>query len=270
MFEQRPTGTIPTVLKQRPASTLPRDIWPDELRRLTRRSFTTGAIAALAGASGVGWLASRPLDDGIPGPLRRVLEFNERIAQSLYSPDRLAPEFPTKYAEELRENGHVGLMSPARLDDWTVHLTGAVDQHVPLRAIKELPAYEMTTEFKCVEGWSRIAHWKGVRLADLVAKYGAATPYLGLSTPFDGVTPDGDPDRFMVGYDRNSALHPQTLLAYELNGQPLTEGHGAPLRLVSTVKYGYKQIKRVSVINFTDERPPDYWAQRGYDWYGGH
>lgn len=269
MSKPGPSGVMPQFVPS-PPSEPSRDVAPGEFRRLTRRSFATGAIAALAGASGVGWLATRPVDDGIPGPLRRILEFNERIAQALYSPNRLAPEFSRELAVMPRENGHVGLMKPAALDDWTVQLVGAVDRRLPLTAIKELPAHEMTTEFKCVEGWSRIVRWKGVRLADLLQKYGAPSPYVGLSTPLDGVTSSGHPDRYMVGLDRNSAMHPQTLLAYELNGEPLTQGHGAPLRLVTTLKYGYKQIKRISVIDLTSDRPPDYWAQRGYDWYGGH
>jgi DMSO/TMAO reductase YedYZ molybdopterin-dependent catalytic subunit len=67
-----------------------------------------------------------------------------------------------------------------------------------------------------------------------------------------------------------SALHPQTLLCYEMNGQPLPVEHGGPLRLVTTVKYGIKSIKRIGRITFIDERPPDFWAERGYDWYAGH
>lgn len=66
-----------------------------------------------------------------------------------------------------------------------------------------------------------------------------------------------------------SALHPQTLLAYEMNGKPLEAGHGAPLRLAIPVKYGIKNIKRIGSIEYTDERPKDYWAERGYDWYAG-
>jgi len=65
-------------------------------------------------------------------------------------------------------------------------------------------------------------------------------------------------------------MHPQTLLAYEMNGELLTDDHGAPLRLVSTVKYGIKQIKRIGKIEFTNERPADFWAESGYDWYSGH
>ena len=66
-----------------------------------------------------------------------------------------------------------------------------------------------------------------------------------------------------------SALHPQTLLAYEQNGKPLAEEHGAPLRLVIPVKYGIKNIKRIGKIEYTNERPADYWAEEGYDWFAG-
>jgi DMSO/TMAO reductase YedYZ molybdopterin-dependent catalytic subunit len=67
-----------------------------------------------------------------------------------------------------------------------------------------------------------------------------------------------------------SALHPQTLLCYEMNGQPLSLKHGAPLRLIIPVKYGIKNIKRIGKITYTDKRPADFWAERGYDRYSGH
>ena len=68
---------------------------------------------------------------------------------------------------------------------------------------------------------------------------------------------------------RRVALHPQTLLCDESNGKPLFFVHGGPLRLVTTVKYGIKSIKWLSRLRFQDERPADYWAERGYDWYAG-
>lgn len=241
-----------------------------EICRLTRRSFATGALAALLGGGAATWVATRGLEDGIPWPLRRVLRFNEGVTQAIFGPQRLAPEFSPQLAGDLRVNGRVGLMSPAVADNWTVHVTGAVDRHVPISAIRALPMHEMTTEFKCVEGWSRVVSWKGVRLADFLAKFGVPSQYVGMSTPIGGTDSAGNADRYYVGFDRPSAVHPQTLLCLEMNGQPLTEGHGAPLRLVSTVKYGYKCIKRVSVIELTNNRPADYWAKRGYDWYGGH
>lgn len=143
--------------------------------------------------------------------------------------------------------------------------------------IRALPRVEMTTELKCIEGWSVVVNWAGARLSDFAAKYqpparGGGAPdvrgrpqdlvrYVGLETPDGG---------YYVGMDMPSALHPQTLLCYEMNGQPLTPEHGAPLRLVTPVKYGIKHIKRIGRITFTDERPDDYWAERGYDWYSGH
>ena len=75
---------------------------------------------------------------------------------------------------------------------------------------------------------------------------------------------------YYVGLDMASALHPQTLLCYEMDGEPLTTDHGAPLRLVIPVKYGIKSLKQIGTIRFTDRRPADYWAERGYDWYAGH
>jgi len=72
-----------------------------------------------------------------------------------------------------------------------------------------------------------------------------------------------------VCLDRDSAFHLQTILAYEMNDQPLTEVHGAPLRLIIPVKYGIKNLKRIGTITFSNTRPPDYWAERGYDYYSG-
>ena len=66
-----------------------------------------------------------------------------------------------------------------------------------------------------------------------------------------------------------SALHPQTLLCYEMNGRPLLPEHGAPLRLITPRKYGIKQLKRIGTLAFVAERPADYWAARGYDWHAG-
>jgi DMSO/TMAO reductase YedYZ molybdopterin-dependent catalytic subunit len=241
-----------------------------EIRRITRRSFATGAAAALAGGSALAWLATRSTEDGALWPLRRMLEFNERVAESLFSSHRLAPQFPPDQAVNLRVNGLVGLESPIVASNWTVRVIGKADRQIPLADIMRLPSHEMTTELKCVEGWSRVVSWKGVRLADFLDKFGAPTDFVGLSTPLDGEDSQGRPDRYYVGFDRASAVHPQTLLCYELNGQPLTAEHGAPLRLISTVKYGYKCIKRVGVIELTDRQPADYWAQRGYDWYAGH
>jgi hypothetical protein len=131
--------------------------------------------------------------------------------------------------------------------------------------IRALPHYEMVTQLKCIEGWSEIVHWGGARLHDFIAAYqvdlGTLPRYVGMQTPNR---------EYYVGLFREDALHPQTLLCYEMNGQPLTRDHGAPLRLVTPLKYGIKHLKQIGKITFTDQRPSDYWAENGYDWNAGH
>jgi DMSO/TMAO reductase YedYZ molybdopterin-dependent catalytic subunit len=139
-----------------------------------------------------------------------------------------------------------------------------------------LPRINLVTELKCIEGWSQVMHFGGVRFRDFLTQFGLGTRsgrapdlednpqdlyrYVYLATP---------DENYYVGLDMASAVHPQTVLCDTINWRPLTRQHGAPLRLYLTVKYGIKSLKRVGLIRFQDERPPDYWAQRGYDWYSG-
>ena len=128
--------------------------------------------------------------------------------------------------------------------------------------LKKLPHVEMVTEFMCIEGWSEIVYWGGARLRDFVAAF----PPSGLPEYIGFETPDG---QYYVGIEREVALHPQTLLVYELNGRPLTPDHGAPLRLVTPLKYGIKQLKQIGRMIYTQTRPRDFWHEQGYDYYAG-
>jgi DMSO/TMAO reductase YedYZ molybdopterin-dependent catalytic subunit len=146
-----------------------------------------------------------------------------------------------------------------------------------LHGLQKLPRTDLVTELKCVEGWSEVMHFGGVRFVDFVTRLGLATRTGRAPDPARNpqdlyryvylATPDED---YYVGLDMASALHPQTVLCDTMNWQPLTRQHGAPLRLYLAVKYGYKSLKRIGLIRFQHERPPDYWAERGYDWYAGH
>ncbi|HEV3342055.1 MAG TPA: molybdopterin-dependent oxidoreductase [Pirellulales bacterium] len=244
-----------------------------EMRRLTRRSFSVGAAAAIAGCGAWAWLRTRPHDDGLPWPLRRVLSWNERLAEALFDPSRLASTFSPERAREPRVNGRLGLTDRFDPAAWKLRVHGAADPASPalfdLAAIKSLPRVEMVTELKCIEGWSTVVRWAGATFRDFADKWhlapkdstGAQPRYVSLATP---------DERYFVGLDMASALHAQTLLCYEMNGRPLSLDHGGPLRLITPLKYGIKHIKRIGTIRFTGERPADYWAQRGYDWYAGH
>jgi DMSO/TMAO reductase YedYZ molybdopterin-dependent catalytic subunit len=250
---------------------------PDEARRkmaaMTRRSFIVGGAAAAFGVFGWRWMS----DETKYALLRRTFELNERVAQTFYSPSRLAPEFPG-HPVTMRVNGDIGLPSDFKPMDWKLRVGGLAhrenDLLLSLDDIMELPRTDMIIEFKCIEGWSTITHFAGVRFSAFIEAYPPAgfeatridgrpkdlPPYVSISTPDDG---------YYVGWDTPSIMHPQTLLVWEMNGAPLTPEHGAPLRLASPTKYGIKQIKRIGRIEFTNERPRDYWAEEGYDWYSG-
>ena len=243
----------------------------------SRRTFLIGGAAALAGFLGWRWMP----DETKYKLLRSALEFNETVSQIFYRPSRLAPEFSRDQISPRRVNGMAGLEKELDPSTWTLSVGGLYQRNddlvLSLDDIKALPRVEIVTELKCIEGWSVIVHWTGARFSDFVAKHLPKTvdgnapdvsnhperlvPYVSLSTPDNG---------YFVGWDMPSILHPQTLLAYEMNGEPLLPEHGAPLRLASPTKYGIKMIKRIGRIEFTAERPRDYWAESGYDWYSGH
>lgn len=233
-----------------------------QMQSYSRRGFLVGGAAAVLGYLGYGWL-KKPENAYI---FENAFRFNENVSQLYYSPKTLAPEFPPESISPARVNGGEGMSENFDPASWKLQVKGLTNRSeeliLTLDDIKRLPRVEMTVELKCIEGWSVIVNWVGARFSDFVAQYQPQfNEYVGL------VTPDGG---YYVGWDMPSILHPQTLLAYEMNGAPLTIPHGAPLRLVSSLKYGIKQIKRIGRIEFTNERPKDFWGERGYDWYSGH
>ena len=251
------------------------------LRRLSRRGFTLGGVTILAGFAGWRWLATRSAEGGLPWPLRRVLEFNEGLSRNAFRTSRLSPEFSRSEATVPRVNGAIGLDPNLNPTTWRLHVVGSAQGSEPrsftLEDIQGLPRVEMTTELRCIEGWSTVVHWAGARLSDLAAVTGLAIrggpnadPTRNAAGLLDYAAIETPDSRYYVGLDMASAMHPQTLLAYEMNDQPLAPDHGAPLRLVIPVKYGIKSLKQIGTIRFTDVRPADYWAERGYDWYAGH
>lgn len=237
-----------------------------ELTKRSRRSFFLLIAGGVLGIGGWKWINSRGAEDDLPGPYRRALDLNRKVTgNALFSDRHLAPEFPLSRVKEIRVNGDIGVSGDVNEASWRLQLTplGAEQpsHHLKLDAIRSLPKVEETIEFKCIEGWSVVTNWGGARLRDFTAKFAAGSEkadYVGL------VTPDGD---YYVGLDMPSALHPQTILAYEKDGKPLTDDHGAPLRLIIPTKYGIKNLKRIGSITYTDTRPADYWAEEGYDYY---
>ncbi|AFL87263.1 sulfite oxidase-like oxidoreductase [Terriglobus roseus DSM 18391] len=135
-----------------------------------------------------------------------------------------------------------------------------------LEDLKKLPYTEQITQFKCVEGWSQIVRWGGVRFSDLLRAYPPANIDGG---PPKFVTMETSNGEYNASFDMPSLMHPQTLLCYSMDGVPLQIAHGAPVRLAMPLKYGYKQIKSIASLTFSNVRTPDYWEKLGYDWYAG-
>ncbi|WP_374948401.1 molybdopterin-dependent oxidoreductase [Mucilaginibacter sp.] len=243
--------------------------------KINRRNFISFGVFALMGAAfykGWQWLYHTPkeapgITAGAKVPLRRALNKTELAFRNFFSNNNLVKTYPKSMAaKNVRVNSTIGMGGKFVVDDWKLKVTKANGQtmDITIDQIKALPKTEIVFDFKCVEGWDQIQYWGGLKLIDFINHFNLADQtqlgYVGMMTPDKG---------YQVGLDMPSAIHPQTILAYEMNGQPLPMNHGAPLRLIIPVKYGIKNLKRIGSITFSDTRPPDYWARIGYDYYSG-
>ena len=242
-----------------------------QIMRRTIFSFTIFFLLIFLAVGAWIWLIRQPLDGGLRGgiqkPLRSVLNTNEKLFHSTFDPTRLVKEYPKSAAvKNARVNGDVGMGDDFDSETWQLYVIrkNGDTLFISIDDLKQLPKTEVVHNFKCIEGWSQITWWGGVRFADFMKHFKledeASMKYVGMFTP---------DEEYYVGIDMPSALHPQTLLCYELNGEPLPMNQGFPLRLIIPVKYGIKSIKRIGTMYFDNEKPADYWAERGYDYFAG-
>jgi DMSO/TMAO reductase YedYZ molybdopterin-dependent catalytic subunit len=149
------------------------------------------------------------------------------------------------------------------LDKWNLTVTGAVGKagDYTLAQIRALPKFTQNTRHVCVEGWDVVGNFGGARLSDFLKMIGA-----DLTARFVTVE---CADNYYESLDMTTAQHPQTLLCYEMYGQPLTREHGAPLRLSIPTKIGYKQAKYLTDLKVTHVLAKvGYWEDQGYsDFY---
>ena len=153
------------------------------------------------------------------------------------------------------------LQNPAA---WRLQVGGLVRQPLSL-SIADLQGLSRTTytvKHHCVEGWSAIATWHGVAVSVVAER-------AGLLPQARYVRFDSFDSGYFNGWDLASAMHPQTILAYGMNDNILTPAHGAPLRLYSPTKLGYKMTKYLVSVTFTADRPGGFWEDQGYPWFGG-
>jgi len=287
-------GRAAAAAAERPERT--RDATHGELAARSRRDFLLFGAGALATAA-VGWwlLPERAKRTWLPGSnerldtlaarvgltrmrreaaLDRVLTFDDDVAEALYSKHRQVRTYDRPDPRPLRNNYHGRTPGPEYLATWRLHLTGLASGRDESLSIEDLRSrftrHDMITRLVCVEGWSHVVAWGGLRFADLLAAYppapGARWAAMRSAVSLNG---GGALEPYYVSIDLETARHPQSLLATHHAGAPLTLAHGAPLRLVVPMKLGLKNIKAVTDVAYTAEEPADYWNERGYSRYDG-
>src|SRR5260370_550233 len=271
LFEERPLPVI--------------EIAPRVLRYRTRRDFLlfgAGAMAALAGGGfllpqdtlrrmGVRRTVNSPAKEWF---LNRALRIDDDVAEALYSENRRVPTYTKSQITPLKNNYNGATPEPGYISGWNLILDGLASGLSISLDIRNLTTrfsvHDQITRLVCVEGWSAVAWWAGLRFDDLLRAYPpmsqAKWARVESSVNLDA---SGNPDPYFMSLDLGTARHRQTLLATHVNGQPLTLDHGAPLRLLVPVKLGLKNVKAITSITYVAEEPRDYWAERGYSRYDG-
>jgi DMSO/TMAO reductase YedYZ molybdopterin-dependent catalytic subunit len=237
-----------------------------DVANLQRRMFLKRglSLSALTLLSGCEITNTGPVDDF----LRLISRMNDGVQAALFRPNKLARSFPESMVpQEFRFNAQYGAdrvptLNPAT---WRLELAGSIANKQPwtLEQLKALPQTSYVARHVCVEGWSMIGQWGGVPLRTLLEKVGADTRAKYVMFRCD------DPISYSSSIDMASALHPQTILCLTYAGRPIEPKFGAPMRLKSPIKLGFKQPKHITSIEVTNQFPGGYWENLGYNWFAG-
>jgi len=233
---------------------------PDVARRLfLRQGLTLGGLALLTGCS----ISSNA---SVSSALRQISKFNDRAQAWLFDPWRLAPTYPkSMITRPFPFNAFYAEAQAPDVDGETyrLELSGLIADKRPwtLQALRQLPQESQITRHICVEGWSAIGEWGGVRFSEFLRRVGADT-----SAKFIGFK---CADNYYQSIDMPTALHPQTLLALTYAGETLPRKYGFPMKLRMPTKLGYKNPKHITAIFLTNQNPGGYWEDQGYNWFGG-
>ena len=241
--------------------------------RISRRAWLMGAGSLGIGAAGVKTLHSNglvpPDATGIFAP-ERTLSY---AAHRLLTPNSMAREFPrSAISTPPFPNGKPAkeALAPGAAATWRLEIGGLVGRPLSLSVadLKAMPRRSQITALSCEEGWSYVAEWTGVPLAHVLKEAGMKPEarYVAYFSP---------QPRWWDSIDLNDASHPQTLIAYGMNGGDLPPGHGGPMRMRVPRQLGYKSIKFVTKITLVEsveglgKGMGSYAAERGYSWFNG-
>jgi DMSO/TMAO reductase YedYZ molybdopterin-dependent catalytic subunit len=259
----------------------------DKVRRIDRRRFL-GRLAAWGGALAVAGCDRLSQSQWFPGVLDSAEAVDREVLPAITGPTSTAPEFSeADISPHFRSNGtsdpnNDAYQALARnaFADWRLEITGLVERpaRLSLTELRQLPWREQITRHDCVEGWSCIGKWKGARLAALLDQVGprpeARYVMFFCADPMEP-SMDGSDSRYYESIGLDEAYHPQTILAYDMNGAPLPIPYGAPIRLRVERQLGYKMAKYIMRMALVDSFAKirggkgGYWEDLGYEWYAG-
>ncbi|MBW4686421.1 MAG: molybdopterin-dependent oxidoreductase [Komarekiella atlantica HA4396-MV6] len=233
---------------------------------LPKRTLSRRHLLQISGISGLGLFLGGCGTNLFSDNVRQISEPLNQSLEALLQTQKPIPEFSLDAIEPDKLLVNTFDFTP-QIDPAQFYLTidGEVNNSMQLSMadIQKLPLTSMVIRHVCVEGWAAIVQWGGVRLRDLVAlvQPKSSVRYVYFKSA----------DGYYESWDIASAVHPQTLMAYQKNGQPLSADNGAPIRLASPIKLGYKLSKWVTQITFTSILLPTkgYWEDQGYEWFAG-
>jgi DMSO/TMAO reductase YedYZ molybdopterin-dependent catalytic subunit len=230
-----------------------------ERRLFLRQGLSLGALTLLAGCE----LTEQ---ESVQRLLMTMSRWNDGAQEWLFNPNRLAPEFPeSRITRPFPFNAYYGEDEVRIVEgkSYKLELAGMIKEKKPwtLTELYALPQVSQVTRHICVEGWSAIGKWGGVRFSDFLARVGADTTakYVGFQCA----------DDYYGSIDMATALHPQTQLSFKYDGELLPPKYGYPMKLRVPTKLGFKNPKHIAAIFVTNEYPGGYWEDKGYNWFSG-
>ena len=230
-----------------------------ERRLFLRQGLSLGALSLLSGCA-------LTEDDNVQRVLTAMSGWNDRAQSFLFDPKRLAPEFPeSMITKPFPFNAYYSEDEVRVVDetDYKLEVGGMVKEKKVWRLpeLYALPQVAQVTRHICVEGWSAIGKWSGPRFSDFLQRIGADTTarYVGFKCA----------DDYYTSIDMQTALHPQTIMAFKYADQVIPPKYGFPWKLRAPTKLGFKQPKHVMALFVTNENPGGYWEDKGYNWFSG-
>ncbi len=230
-----------------------------ERRLFLKQGLSVGALALLSGCDLTG-------DESVQRVLAAMSHWNDGVQDWLFDPRRLAPEFPeNRITTPFPFNAYYSEEEVIEVDGagYRLELAGLIRDKKPwaLPKLYALPQVSQVTRHICVEGWSAIGKWSGVRFSEFLQRVGAdlSAKYVGFKCR----------DDYSTSIDMPTALHPQTLLTFRFADQLLPPKYGFPMKLRIPTKLGFKNPKHVSEIFVTNDYPGGYWEDKGYNWFSG-